>query len=202
MSTITSIHAQTITQFRATTGLPLMECKRLLQEADGDRDLALKNAKQQGLAPSDKPLGQRPGYIGTYRHHNGQIGAMVVIRCNSDTLARTEEFRRLCDDIAMHVTVADPRMLRRDTIPADIMSAYVDDVASSAKLEGKPEAIKAKILSGLLEAKLKQACLMDQLFIRPDANGKTTITISSMIDDLSARSREPIEIEHFRRFTI
>ena len=199
----TQIDAQMVRQFRLSSGLPLMECKRLLAEADGDPTKATQLARQQGLKPSDTPLVDRPGYVGIYRHHNGQMGAMVTLRCNSDTLAKTEEYRKLADSIAMHVAVADPHHVSARDVPDVVMRLYEQEVEADAKskIDGKPEAIRTKILSGLLQAKLKLVCLMEQPFVRPDVDNKVT-TVATLLENLSSRSLEPIEVESFHRFKI
>lgn len=198
MSTAT-MSATSVQEFRSRTGLPLMEAKRLLVEAEGDQDKAAKLAQAQGLQPDDRSASERPGYVGSYLHHNGQFGAMVVLRSSSDTLAKTREFRELADSLALHVAVSNPTYIDRGAIPDGLSRSLEDEVAQecAAMTVGKNPEIITRILKGKMEMIYQKVCLLDQPFVKEDK-----ISVAALINDLARRSRETIGISGFHRFSL
>jgi len=192
------ITAQAVNEFRKATGLGLMECKSLLKEAGGDVKKALSLAKEKHGKNAENRAGRvtKAGRIEVYIHHDGKQAAMVEMKCETDFVARNEEFRALCKEIAVHVLGANPKYRSRDEVPAAVLVKQREAFAVEAA--GKPENIREK----LVEGKLTRWCgengvLLDQPFVKDDAK-----TVKDLLHEVNARTGENITIGRFARYII
>ncbi len=176
-----------------------MECKRALVEAKGDIAEAEILLRKWGQASAGKKAGRatRQGLIGSYIHAGGQLGVMVEVNCESDFVARTDDFKELVHDLAMHVAAADPRYLRREEIPADVLEKEKDIARERARNEGKPEKILDRIVEGRLTKFYEEVCLLDQPFVK-----EATLTIEQVVKQKIAKLGENISIARFIRFKV
>ena len=147
------ITAQQVKDLRERTGAGMMECKKALQEAKGDPSEAEVILRKRGIASAGKKAGRvtRQGLIGTYIHAGGQLGVMLEVNCESDFVARTEDFKDLVHDLAMHIAAADPRYLCKEDVPADIIEKEKEIARERARNEGKPEKVLDRIVEQLDE---------------------------------------------------
>ncbi len=191
------ITAQAVNEFRKKTGLGLMECKSLLKEAEGDLKKAETLAKERGLKQAELRGGRalKAGRIEVYIHHDAKSGAMVELNCETDFVARNEEFKQLAKDLALHVMAANPQYARREDVPAAVIDEqkriFVSQVAD------KPAAIQEKIAEGKLNAWFGETVLPDQKFAKDD-----TKTVREIILAVNARTGENISVSRFARFVI
>src|SRR5881398_4187893 len=144
------ITAQLVKQLRERTGAGMMECKSALVESKGDLPEAEVVLRKRGIASAHKKASRatKQGLIGTYIHHGGQLGVMVEVNCESDFVARTDDFKELVHDLAMHIAAADPRFLRREEVPADLIEKEKEIYLSQAMASGKPANIAEKMVTG------------------------------------------------------
>ena len=193
------ITATLVKQLRERTGAGMMECKKALQEAQGDMSDAEVVLRKRGIATAGKKAGRatRQGLIGSYIHAGGQIGVMVEINCESDFVARTDVFQELVHDIAMHVAATDPRYLRREDVPAAILDKEIEIARDRARAEGKPEKVLDRIIEGQLAKFYETACLLDQPFVKEAA-----LTIDQLVKTRIAKLGENISIARFIRFKV
>jgi elongation factor Ts len=192
------ITAQMVNDFRKETGLGLMECKTLLKEADGDPKKAKELAKVKHGKNAENRAGRatNAGRVEVYIHHDGKQGAMVEVNCETDFVARNEEFRNLCKDLAVHILGANPRFIRREEMPADELQAQLE--ALTAEVANKPENIREKIVEGKLSRWAgENHVLLDQPFVKDDAK-----TIRQLIHEVNARTGENISVGRFARFIV
>ena len=191
------ITAQTVNEFRKMTGLGLMECKTLLKEADGDLKKAMTLAAEKGKANAAKRSGRaaRAGRVEVYIHHDGKSGALIEVNCETDFVARNEEFRQLARDLALQVVAANPVSVRRE----DVDPALVEEQRRIflKQAEDKPEAMRGKIAEGKLNSWYSESVLLDQVFVKD-----STKTVREVIVDVNARVGENISIARFARFIV
>jgi elongation factor Ts len=192
------ITAQAVNEFRKTTGLGLMECKALLKEANGDPKKAIELAKAKHGKNAENRAGRatNAGRVEVYIHHDGKQGAMVEVNCETDFVAKNEEFRQLCKDLAVHILGANPKFIRRDEMPADQIEAqkrlYIEEVAN------KPENIREKIVEGKLSRWAgENSVLLDQPFVKDDSK-----TVLQVIQEVNARTGENIQVSRYARFIV
>jgi elongation factor Ts len=181
------------------TGAGFMECKAALTEANGDIEAATTLLRKRGLASAAKKAGRTTsqGSIGSYIHMGGKIGVLVEVNCESDFVARTDQFGALVKELAMHIAAADPRYARRDEVPAAVLEKEKDIYRAQMAESGKKPEIIEKIVEGKLDAFFEQVVLLDQKSIR-DPNVK----ISQLIADATAKMGENIAISRFARYKI
>lgn len=193
------ISAALVKQLRDKTGAGMMDCKKALDEAKGNMDEAEVILRKKGIAAASKrqTRSARQGLVGTYIHPGSQLGVMVEVNCETDFVARTEDFQELVKDVAMHIAAADPKYLRRDEVPADVIEKEKDIASSRARTEGKPEKVIEKIVEGRLAKFYEEVCLLDQPFIK-----ENTITIEQMIKAKITKTQENIVIARFARFKV
>lgn len=193
------ISAALVKQLRDKTGAGMMDCKKALDEAKGNMDEAEVILRKKGIAAASKrqTRSARQGLVGTYIHPGSQLGVMVEVNCETDFVARTEDFQELVKDVAMHIAAADPKYLRRDEVPADVLEREKDIASSRARTEGKPEKVIEKIVEGRLAKFYEEVCLLDQPFIK-----ENTITIEQMIKAKITKTQENIVIARFARFKV
>ena len=195
MSTIT---AGMIKDLREKTGAGMMDCKKALTESEGDPEKAIDFLRQRGLASASKKAGRTAseGLIESYIHM-GKIGTMVEVNCETDFVARTDDFKELAKDVAMHVAAASPLYLSREDVPQEIIEREKD--IYRAQIEGKPPHVIEKIIEGKLEKFYADTCLLDQIFIKDTDQRKS---IKNLIDDNIARLGENIVVRRFVRFQL
>jgi elongation factor Ts len=195
----TAISAELVKKLRDLTGVGFMECKAALTEANGDIDAATTLLRKRGLASAAKKAGRTTGQgsIGSYIHMGGKIGVLVEVNCESDFVARTEQFAGLVKEIAMHIAAADPRYVRRDEVPPDVLEKEKDIYRAQLAQAGKKPEMIEKILDGKLESFYEQVVLVDQKSIRDSA-----VKVSQIVAEATAKMGENISIRRFARFKI
>ncbi len=193
-----NITADIVKQLREQTGAGFMDCKRALSETEGSLDKAKDILRQKGLAVASKKTGREAseGLIGSYIHMD-KIGVLVEINCETDFVAKTDEFRGLIKDIAMHIAAASPAYLKREDMPSDVIDKEKDIYASQIK--GKPPHVIEKILQGKLEKFYTDNCLVDQLFVKDPQQKKK---IKDLVIEKIAILGENIVIKRFVRFQL
>lgn len=195
-----TIDAATVKQLREMTGAGIMDCKRALGETNGNLDAAVKALREKGIASADKKADRAAadGTVGIYVHTDGKQAAMVEVNCETDFVARTEDFQQLCRDLAMQVVAMKPLYVRREEIPAEELEAEKKIYEAQAAEEGKPEAIQAKIAEGRLNKEFFQsACLMDQPFVKEQKQ-----TIEQLVKEAMAKLGENIQVKRFTRYKV
>jgi elongation factor Ts len=177
----------------------MMECKRALVEAKGDIGDAEVLLRKWGIASAGKKASRatKQGLIGSYIHHGGQLGVLVEVNCESDFVARTDVFKELVHDIAMHIAAADPRFIRKNDVPADVLDKEKEIARARAVLEGKPEKILDKIVEGRIAKFYEEVCLLDQPFVK-----EATLTVGQLVKTKIAKLGENIGIARFVRFKV
>src|SRR5918999_333109 len=195
------ISARAVKALRDATGAGMMDCKKALAEANGDIDVAKRLLREKGLADAAKRSGRAAseGIVYTYLHKPDpnfppKLGVLIELNCETDFVAKTEEFERLAKDIAMHISFADPSWTIRDEVPQSVLDEESAIYAKQAKDSGKPEQVIEKIVQGKLEAFYKERVLMDQEWIQDK-----TKSIAALIDEAKASMGENITIGRFCR---
>jgi elongation factor Ts len=195
----TEITAATVKQLRDKTGAGMMECKKALTEANGDMDAAITILRKAGLAQAAKRAGRATaqGTIGSYIHLGGRIGVLVEVNCESDFVARTDDFNNLVKEVAMHIAAADPKWVRREEVPAEAIDKEKAIYRAQMEKENKPAHVIDKIIEGKLGSFYSQFVLLDQPSIRD-----TAVTISQLVAAASAKTGENIQVSRFVRFRV
>jgi len=195
---MTTISAEMVKDLRDKTGVGMMECKKALTESNGDFEKALDLLRQKGLATASKKAGRTAseGLIESYIHM-GKIGTMVEINCETDFVARTDDFRQLAKDIAMHIAAATPVYLSREDVPQDVLEREKE--IYKAQVANKPPQVVEKIIEGKLEKFYTDFCLLDQIFIK-DTDQK--MKIKDLITEKIAKLGENIMIKRYARFQL
>lgn len=194
-----SIPAQLVKELRDRTGAGFSDCKNALTESAGDIEQAINLLRKKGQAAAAKKAQRATseGIVGSYIHAGGKIGAIVEVNCESDFVARTEDFQRLCHDLAMHVAATDPRFLRREQVTQEILDREREIFREQAKATGKPDPVIEKIVNGKMEKFYEENCLYEQHFIKDEG-----LTVKEMVDQLIAKIGENISIRRFARFKV
>jgi elongation factor Ts len=191
------VNATLVKELREKTGAGMMDCKKALAETAGDLDKAVDYLRQKGLAAAAKKADRiaTDGAVGAYVHPGGKIGVLVEVNCETDFVARTNEFQSLLKDIAMQVAAANPRFVRREEVSAEELQKEQSIYRQQALESGKPEKIVDKIVEGKMERFYSEACLLEQAFIKdPDQK------VSDIVNDAGLRLREKIRVRRFARF--
>jgi elongation factor Ts len=193
------ITAQLVKQLRERTGAGMMECKNALIEAKGDLAEGEIVLRKRGITSASKKASRttKQGLIGTYIHHGGQLGVLVEVNCESDFVARTDDFQELVHDIAMHVAAADPQFIRKEDVTPAALEKEKDIQRARALAEGKPEKIVDKIIEGRLAKFYEEICLYEQPFVK-----ENTLTIDQLIKTKIAKLGENIVVSRFVRFKV
>ena len=194
-----SITASSIKELREQTGAGMMDCKKALTEAAGDSEKALDLLRQRGLAMASKKASREAseGLVTSYIHMGGKLGVLVEINCETDFVAKTDDFQELTKDIAMHIAAANPTCVRRDEISSAVIEKEKEIYA--AQVENKPPQVVEKIVEGKLEKFYSEICLEDQVFVK-DPDGKKKI--KDLIVEKIAKIGENIVIKRFVRFQL
>ncbi|HTP36462.1 MAG TPA: translation elongation factor Ts [Candidatus Acidoferrales bacterium] len=193
------ITATLVKDLRERTGAGMMECKSALVEAKGDMEEAIVVLRKRGIASAHKKASRatKQGLIGTYIHHGGQLGVMVEVNCESDFVARTDDFKELVHDIAMHVAAADPKFIRKEDVTQDVLDQEKDIQRARALGEGKPEKMVDKIVEGRLNKFYEEICLLEQPFVK-----EATLTVGQLVKTKIAKLGENISVARFTRFKV
>ena len=192
------ITAEAVKQLREATGAGFMDCKRALTEADGDIDKAIAILRERGLASAAKKAGRdaREGLISSYIHTGGRVGVLIEVNCETDFVARTEEFQRLVRDLAVQVAGLAPLYVDAEQIPAADLEAKKAELLADESVQKKPENIRAQIVEGQLRKWYEQVCLYDQPF------RDTEMTVRQLITDRIATIGENIRVRRFTRYAL
>jgi elongation factor Ts len=195
---MSAISATAVKDLREKTGAGMMECKKALTDAGGDFEKAIDLLRQKGLASAAKKAARTAsqGLIGSYIHMD-KIGVMIEINCETDFVARTDDFQSLVKDVAMHIAAANPTYLSREDVPADVLEREKD--IYRAQVTGKPENIVEKIVEGKIDKFYSDTCLVDQIFVK-DPDGKKKI--KDLVTEKVAKLGENIIIRRFARFQL
>src|SRR5512139_1603451 len=194
--TTTAITADQVKQLRERTGAGMMECKAALTEANGNEEEAITLLRKRGLAQAAKRAGRATaqGVIGSYIHLGGRIGVLVEVNCESDFVARTDDFQNLGREVAMHIAAADPKWVRREDVPAEAIEKEKSIYRAQMENSGKPANVLEKIIEGKLGTFYSQFVLLDQPSIRDGS-----LTVAQIVAQASAKTGENIQINRFVR---
>jgi elongation factor Ts len=194
-----NISAQLVKELRDKTGAGFSDCRAALIEAGGDIEQAINVLRKKGQVAAAKKAQRATseGLVSCYIHAGGKIGVLVEINCESDFVARTEDFQRLCHDVAMHIAALDPKFLRREEVTQDILDRKRDTYREEAKATGKPEAVIEKIVTGKMEKFYEENCLYEQHFIKDEG-----VTVKELVDQAIAKLGENIAIRRYSRFKV
>lgn len=194
-----SITAEMVKTLRDKTGVGMMECKKALQETDGDLEKAQDFLRKKGLADASKRSGRTTseGIIETYIHVGSQIGVMVELNSETDFVARNDQFRALARDIAMHIAASAPLYVSKEEVPADQIEKEKEILLAQPDMASKPEAVREKIIVGRIEKFYESVCLMNQPFIK-DPNQKVEEIVKTAISTIG----ENIQVRRFVRFSV
>jgi elongation factor Ts len=193
------INAQTVKQLRERTGAGMMECKSALVEAKGDLAEAEVVLRKRGIASASKKSARttKQGVIASYIHPGAQLGVLIEVNCESDFVARTDDFQGLVHDLAMQVAAADPQFIRKEEVTAAVLEKERDIQRARALAEGKPEKMVDKIVEGRLNKYYEEVCLYEQPFIK-----ENTTTVGDVIKTRIAKLGENISVSRFVRFKV
>jgi len=194
-----AITANQVKELRERTGAGMMDCKKALEEAGGDMDRAIEVLRKRGLAAAAKKAGRvaAEGAVGSYIHAGGKIGVLVEVNCETDFVARTDEFQELVRDVAMHIAAAEPRFVSRDEVTDEVLESERRIYREQALEQGKPEAMVDRIVEGKLGKFYGEAVLLEQSFVKdPDK------TIQELLVEKIAKIGENIQVRRFSRFRL
>ena len=188
-----------VKEVRELSGAGVLDCRKTLEACDGDKDAALSYLREKGLSAAAKRADREAseGLIEVYLHQGSRVGVMLELNCESDFVARTEDFQTLAHDLALHVAFADPACMTREDVPEQVLEAEKEVYRNQALEEGKPENIVDRIIEGRLEKFYQEICLMDQPFVKDEDS-----TISQLITDAIARLGENIILRRFVRYEL
>jgi elongation factor Ts len=193
------ISAEMVKDLRQRTGAGIIDCKAALHEAKGDVEGAIEYLRRKGLATAAKKAGRiaTDGLVSSYIHAGGKMGVLVEVNCETDFVARTEDFQGFVKNIAMHVAAANPQYIRREDVPAEVIEKEKRIYRDQARDSGKPEKVIDKIVEGKLERFYSEACLLEQTFIRD-----SDLTVREVLEATIAKVGENISIRRFARFQL
>ena len=194
-----TITAEQVKGLREKTGAGIMECKAALTEAGGNVEEATTLLRKRGLAQVARKAGRSTGqgFVGSYIHTGGQVGVLVEVNCESDFVARTDDFQTLAKELAMHIAAASPQFVRREDVPEDVLDRERSIYRAQMEGTNKPAAVVDRIVEGKLNSFFEQVVLVDQPSIRDPK-----VKISQMISDAVARLGENITVSRFARFKV
>jgi elongation factor Ts len=196
-----SITAEMVKNLREKTGAGMMECKKALTESEGAEEQAIEILRKLGLASAKKREGRiaAEGIVGSYIHMGGKVGVLVEVNCETDFVARTEDFLRFVKDLAMHICAAEPQYVSKEDIPGAIIEKEREIARGQAladpKLAGKPEQIIEKLVQGRVDKFYTESVLLEQPFVKDQA-----ITVGELVTRLSSETREKINVRRFTRY--
>lgn len=194
-----AVSASAVKELRERTGAGMLDCKKALDETGGDIDKAIALLREKGLAAAANKAGRiaTEGVVESYIHAGGRIGVLVEVNCETDFVAKTDQFREFARDIAMQIAAANPKFVRREEVPADEIEKEKEILKNQALNEGKPEKIVEKMVEGRISKYYEEYCLMEQSFIKdPDK------TISELLNEKISKIGENISIRRFVRYEL
>ena len=193
------ITAQIVNELRQRTGIGMMECKKALQETDGDIEKAINVLRKKGMARAKEKMSRSTsdGMVGSYIHMNGRLGVLVEINCESDFVSRNEEFQELVKNVAMHIAAANPSYVSADQVPAESLQEEKDIIRTQFKDSDKPKELVEKIVVGKLGKFFSEICLLNQPYIKDDK-----MTVEQLLATYIAKFGENIQIKQFARFAL
>jgi elongation factor Ts len=196
-TTTKGISAKEVAELRARTGAGMMDCKAALEETKGDMDAAVELLRKKGVLKAEKRGGRetREGLISSYIHHNNKIGVLVEVNCETDFVARTDDFKTLVKSIAEHIAATAPLAVDKDQIPAEKVAQERRIFTEQVKESGKPANLVDKIVEGKMEAFFKDNCLLSQPWVRDDKR-----TVGDLVKEASAKTGENVQVRRFVRF--
>jgi len=194
---VKEIAAKLVAELRARTGAGMMDCKRALEETGGDVEKAVDALRKKGVAKADKRAGREAseGLIASYVHHDGRIGVLVELNCETDFVARTEDFRALAKDLALHIASAAPIAVRIGDVPAEVVARETEIYQAQAAEQKKPDHVQAKIVEGRLKKFFEERVLLEQKFVKDDKR-----TVGELVNELSGKTGEKVDVRRFVRF--
>ena len=198
-TTTVTITAAQVKELRQKTGAPMMDCKQALEGAKGDMEQAIVLLRKKGVATAAKKAARvtSEGSVASYIHAGGKIGVLVEINCESDFVARTDDFKELAHDIAMHIAASDPKYIRKEDVTAADFEREKDIYRAQAAATGKPAPVVEKIVEGKMAKFYEEVCLYDQPFIK-----EQTITVSQLIASKIGKLGENLSVRRFARFKV
>jgi len=193
------LSAKVVMEFAKKTGVALMECKKALAQANGNEDEALKILREKGMATAAKKQSRiaAEGIVESYIHLGGKIGVLVEVNCETDFVAKTETFKALCHNIAMHIAAANPPYLNREEVPADVLDKEREIMRAQCLNEGKPEKIVDKIVEGKINKFYEENCLMEQKYMLDMDH-----TVTEIVNEAIAKCGEKISVRRFVRYAM
>jgi elongation factor Ts len=196
MATIT---AKDVAALRAQTGAGMMDCKKALEENAGDMAKAVEWLRARGIAKAEKRADRvaKEGRVHTYTHHNGKLAVVVEINCETDFVARGDDFQNLCRDVAMHIASSAPLAVSPEDLPAEVVERERRIFTEQVAQEGKPEAIRQKIVEGKIKKYYAEVCLLEQPFVKDDKQ-----TVGELVKAVSGKTGENIQVRRFARFML
>src|SRR5271169_2899451 len=194
-----NISAQQVKELRDRTGVGFAACREALVESAGDIERAIDLLRKKGQATAAKKAQRATseGLVSCYIHAGGKIGVLIEINCESDFVARTEDFQRLCHDVAMHIAALDTRFVRREDVTQEILDREREIYKAQARATGKPEAVAEKIVNGKMEKFYEENCLYEQHFIKDES-----MTVGEMVSQMIHKLGENISIRRYVRFKV
>src|SRR6266704_588497 len=194
-----NISANQVKELREKTGAPMMDCKQALTEAKGDLEQAVILLRKRGVSVAAKKATRvtSEGSVASYIHAGGKIGVLLEVNCESDFVARTEDFKEMVHDIAMHIAASDPKFIRKEDVTPEAFEREKDIYRAQAKATGKPDNVVEKIVEGKMAKFYEEVCLYEQPFIK-----EQTITVAQLIASKIAKLGENISVRRFARFKV
>ncbi len=194
-----SVTSSMVKELREKTGAGMMDCKEALTVSGGDFEKAIDFLRKKGMSAATKRSSKaaKDGVIASYIHMGGKIGVLVEVNCETDFVAKTDDFRLLAKELTMHIAAANPRYLKSEDIPPDVLEREKEIYRSQAMAEKKPEKIWDKIIEGKLKKYYEDVCLLDQKFIKD-----TALTVGTLVSNMIAKTGENIVIRRFMRFQL
>jgi elongation factor Ts len=194
-----NISAEQVRKLRERTGAPMMDCKKALEAANGDEEAAVDHLRKQGTAIAAKKAARvtSEGSVASYIHAGGKIGVLVEVNCESDFVARTDDFKDLIKDIAMHIAAADPKFVRREDVTPEAYEREKEIYRAQAASTGKPAPVVEKIVEGKMAKFYEEVCLLDQPFVKEPG-----ISVQQLIASKVGKLGENISVRRFARFKV
>jgi len=196
---VKEIPAKLVAELRARTGAGMMDCKKALEETGGDLEHAVDVLRKKGAAKAEKRAERvaAEGLIGHYVHHDGKVAVLVELNCETDFVARTEDFRTLARELAMHIAATSPLAVRIEDLPLETVARERQVYEAQVAEQKKPENIRAKIVDGMLKKFYEERVLLEQKFVKDDKR-----TVGELVKELSAKTGEKIDVRRFSRLKV
>ena len=193
------ISTEMVKELRERTGAGILDCKKTLQETQGNMERAIEMLRERGLARAAKKAGReaKEGMVESYTHAGGRIGVMVEVNCETDFVARTPDFKALAHDLALQIAAANPRYLRTEDVPADVLEAERNIYRAQLAEEKKPANVIDRIVEGKLQKFYEETCLLNQPFIRDDK-----VKVQALVQQAIAKLGENIQVRRFVRYEL